>query len=233
VSLSPALTSTTADAYRLTRRALVIGGASAVAARALCGSATAAAPRFLRYTATHSFYGEIGSYSNAIEQSADMTVVRNEVHLLVSVFGIIVHREDAQRTEHWRQSRLVAFQGVTTVNGKALKITGTASEQGFNITTPGGTTIAPTDIRPSNPWSAGFLSSQTLLRTDTGTVEQVQISAPTSAIVTINRARVATRAYEVTATPAYKVWLDPLDIPVMFSVTDDSGLVTFTLTELQ
>jgi hypothetical protein len=40
-----------------------------------------------------------------------------------------------------------------------------------------------------------------------------------------------TQEYDISATPSYKVWLDERDVPVMFTVDDDSGLITFTLAE--
>jgi hypothetical protein len=193
--------------------------------------AAAVPSHLLRYRATHSLYGEIGTYANRIVQQGEAVTVNTEIHLLVSILGIVLHREDAEREEQWRGDRLIAFRGITTVNGEAVEIHGDARESGFEVTSPQGTVLAPATVRPSNPWSSLFLGSDTLMRTDSGVIEHVLISPPTNAVLKLQGTAVDTQEYEIHSSPAYKVWLDKYDIPVMFTVDDDSGLVTFTLTE--
>ncbi len=212
------------------RRSFLIGGIAATAW--ICGpwrQAAATSRSVLRYGVRHSRYGDIGSYANTIDRGVDGTIVRNEVHLLVKILGIVLHREDADRTETWSEDRLIAFRGVTTVNGESTTISGAASDMGFAVTTSKGTVMAPADIRPSNPWSGGFRLSNTMLRTDTGEVEKVQIGPGSPETISIGSKTIAATAYGIAATPAYKIWLDPNDAPVKFTVSDDSGLVTFTL----
>ena len=221
------------DAHpRMTRRALIVG---LMGAGAMCGipsSVSASArPRLLRYRASHSVFGNIGTYSNNIDEQGSMTVVRTQIHLLVSVLGVVLHREDADRSERWSGNRLVEFHGVTTANGQASEIWGEARSDGFAVTSAQGTIVAPENVRPSNPWSAGFLDADTMMRTDSGTVERVRISPPMSAAVMISNATIQTREYDISAAPSYKVWLDERDVPVMFAVNDKSGLVSFILTE--
>jgi hypothetical protein len=83
---------------------------------------TAAAPaaQVLRYHVKHAIYGDIGTYSNTVEQTGDTTTVLTEAHFKVGLLGIVVHREDAQREERWRGDRLVFFHGVTTKNVQSL-----------------------------------------------------------------------------------------------------------------
>jgi hypothetical protein len=183
----------------------------------------------LRYDAHHSVYGDIGTYTNSIEHDGAVTVVRNQAHILVKVLGIVMHREDADRTERWQDNRLVAFHGVTTVNGDAVEITGAAQGDDFVITSPEGKTEVPARVQPSNPWSAAFLKSDTMMRADTGNVETVRFSAGHPMAVTIAGTPVQVTEYDVASHPAYKVWLDAQNVPVMFSVDDESGLITFTL----
>jgi hypothetical protein len=185
----------------------------------------------LRYQVVHAVYGEIGSYSNLIDRTGDEISVRNEVHLKVSVLGITLHREDGERTERWKGDRLVEFHGRTVTNGDSTEVSGQAQGDQFAVTTAQTTILAPADVRPSNPWSGRILKSNHLLRSDSGRVEQISVSAPVAELVTINNLPVSTRRFAISSNPAYQIWLDEDDVPVMFSVDDESGLVTFTLVQ--
>jgi hypothetical protein len=201
------------------------------AAVAIAAAAAAAPPHVLRYRVTHSVYGEIGSYSNVIDREGGQTVVRNEVHLQVRLFGLVLHREDGVRTEKWRDDRLVAFHGVTVANGDRVAVDGAAEGDDFVVTSLQGRMVAPGDIRPSNPWSTAILASGTMLRSDSGAIERVEVGPAKDASVKLDGRVVAVRLYRIAADPAYRLWVDADGVPVMFSVDDESGLVTFTLTE--
>lgn len=184
----------------------------------------------LRYTIKHSVYGDIGIYSNTVERSGDITTVLTRSHIKVSVLGIVLHREDAQRQERWRGGRLIYFHGVTTKNGRALEVSGEAKGDSFVIASPRGTVAAPADIRPANPWSANFIGSGTMMRVDTGAVEPVHVSGGDETSVTVGGASLPTREYEIDGQTRYQVWLsEPQQVPVKFTIDDDSGKVTFTL----
>src|SRR5690349_8144274 len=88
---------------------LVLAAALAAPVRAADES-----PRVLPYKATHSKYGEIGTYVNTVTLKDGVTTVQTQVRLRVRVLGIVAHREEADRTETWKDGRLVAFHGVTT-----------------------------------------------------------------------------------------------------------------------
>ena len=125
---------------------------------------------------------------------------------------------------------MVSFHGVTIKNGQRLEVQGEARGDGFIITSPRGTFTAPANIHPANPWSANFLGSDTMMRADTGVVEPVRVSGGNAASVTINGEALRAREYEIDGKTRYKIWLSEADqVPVMFSVDDDSGVVTFTL----
>jgi hypothetical protein len=194
------------------------------------GAAVSAGTHVLRYRVKHSTYGDIGTYSNTVEQTGDTTTVQTEAHFKVSLLGIVLHREDAQRTERWREGRLVYFHGVTTTNGQKLELQGEARGDAFIIESPHGMVSAPADVHPANPWSANFLGSDTMMRVDTGVIEPVRVSGGAPETVTIDGATLPTREYEIDGKSHYKIWLsDAEQVPVMFSVDDNSGKVTFTL----
>src|SRR5213079_1562596 len=93
---------------------------------ALIGSmpALSASPERLVYRVQHSRYGNIGTYSNAVEKTGNVTTVTTEAHIAVSILGVVLYRQDIARQERWNADRLVSFHGVTTVNGRSYELSG-------------------------------------------------------------------------------------------------------------
>jgi hypothetical protein len=183
----------------------------------------------LRYRVHHSKFGDIGTYTNLVQTVGDVTTVRTSAHFLVKVLGVGLHREDAERTERWQAGRLISFVGTTKKNGDTVEVKGSASGNEFMIASPIGTFSAPATVQPANPWSAKCLNSTTMMRVDDGKIEKVQVSGGTETDITVDGATIPTRQYEIDGATRYKVWFDQHNVPVMFSVDDDSGKVTFTL----
>jgi hypothetical protein len=195
----------------------------------LNGVAAASAPLQLTYQVTHSVFGNIGTYINTVEPTSNGTTVLTRAHFDVKMLGVNLYREDAQRTEQWQGNRLISFQGVTNKGDASTVVRGEARGNSFVITSPQGTITAPATIHPANPWSANFVSSNMMMRPDTGRVERVQVTGGQEAVVTIDGVPVRTQKYEVDGSTRYTVWLDSRGVPVMFVVDDNSGKVTFTL----
>src|SRR5262245_52187362 len=80
----------------------------------------AAAPATYEYHVMHPTYGDIGSYTNYIERGADGVHVQTVARIAVKVLGVTLYRENADRTELWKNGRLVYFHAVTTKNGKRV-----------------------------------------------------------------------------------------------------------------
>jgi hypothetical protein len=183
-----------------------------------------------RYLAHHPAFGDIGTYSNTIERSGATMTVRTSVHLKVTALGVLLHREDAERIEQWKGDRLVYFRGITITNEKAMEVKGDALGEVFMITSPFGNVIAPATILPSNPSSPNFLNSTTIMRTDTGKIEKVHVSGGEKSVpINVNGSTVLARKYQIDGSIPYKIWIDERSIPVMFTVDDDSGEISFTL----
>jgi hypothetical protein len=125
--------------------------------------AWSAASERLVYRVQHPRYGNIGTYSNAVEKAGNVTIVTTEAHILVSVLGVVLYRQDIARQERWNADRLVAFHGVTTVNGKSIELTGSADGDRFVLMSPDGPIVAPASVRIANPWSAEVLHGDTHL----------------------------------------------------------------------
>ena len=191
--------------------------------------AMAEVPRQLVYDVKHSVFGDIGTYSNLIEQSGAIITIKTAAHFLVKALGVGLHREDAQRVEQWQGDRLISFHGVTVKNGDTTEINGEAKGSNFVINSPLGTITAPGSVKPANPWSTRSIDSTSMMRVDTGKVENVKISGGGETNVTVDGASTTAKEYDITGSTNYKIWFDKAGIPVMFVVDDDSGQVTFTL----
>jgi Family of unknown function (DUF6134) len=197
----------------------------------IAGPATAEGSAQFTYHVNHSVFGDIGTYTNTIESSRDSVTVKTQAHFAVKMLGVRVHREDAERTERWQGNRLVAFTGVTDKGDGPVEVKGEARGNNFVITSPQGTITAPASVHPANPWSSNFLHSNTMMRPDTGKLEQVRIGSGQETAVKLDSANIPAVKYEVDGSTKYTVWLDERGVPVKFLVDDDSGKVTFTLTK--
>ena len=197
----------------------------------LCSAAKAAVPMQLIYQVTHSKFGEIGTYSNTIEPGAgSSTTVQTKAHFVVKMLGITLHREDAERTERWQGNRLISFSSVTSKGGEPTVVRGEARGNSFVINSPQGTVTAPATVHPANPWSVNFLTSNTMMRPDSGRLERVRVSGGEETVVTIGGRPTRTRKYDVTGDGRYVVWIDGRGVPVQFAANDDGSTVTFSLT---
>lgn len=211
--------------HALTRAATLGVFAGALVA----GTARAETPAEFIYRVSHSTFGDIGTYSNTIQPGRDGTTVQTQAHFEVSMLGVRMYREDAERTERWQGNRLVSFHGVTDKGNGPAEVTGEARGNGFVITSSQGTVTAPASVHPANPWSNNFLSSNTMMRPDSGKLEQVQIGGGQETAVKIDGATIPAVKYEVDGSTRYTVWLDGRGVPVMFVIDDNTGKVTFTL----
>src|SRR6185437_1998657 len=101
----------------LTAAALGLASALFASARTACADT-----QTYQYEVEHPTFGDIGTYTNRIDQSGDRTHIKSVLHVAVRLLGIVVYRQDATRSEDWRKGRLVAFHGVTTTNGTSVEI---------------------------------------------------------------------------------------------------------------
>ena len=141
------------------------------------GPAAAETPAEFIYQVSHSVFGNIGTYTNTVEPTRDGTTVQTRAHFEVKMMGVRMYREDADRTERWQGNRLVSFRGVTDKGDGPAEVRGEARGNNFVITSPQGIITALWSVNPANPWSAGFLHSNTMMRPDSGKLEQVRIGA--------------------------------------------------------
>ncbi len=193
--------------------------------------ATAAQYR-LDYRASHSIYGDIGTYSNAIETDGDTTTVTTTLDIKVSILGVVAYRRSAHRVETWMGDRLVRFQGTSLLNGKTIVLSGAAQGDEFILTSPSGKVSAPPSIRVANPWTTNNLKGDTIFSPDDGAIRKARLTDAGEMSVIIQAQNIRAHEYDVALVGTakhYQVWFDAVGTPVMFRVFDSDGICTFTL----
>jgi Family of unknown function (DUF6134) len=192
----------------------------------------AAAPQKLVYSIHHSRYGTIGTYTNTVMRNGDDTTVTTEIRIAVSFFGVTLFRQEASRQERWNGERLVSFHGVTTTNGNAIELKGSAEGDHFVMNTPHGETVAPANVRLANPWSPGILGSNMLVTPDRGRLDEVRVSGGDAMTLSLAGHQVLAKKYEVyllDGRKKYEIDLDEHGTPVQFVLFNQDGSVTFSL----
>lgn len=181
------------------------------------------------YAVEHPTFGRIGTYTNIITQSNDHAHVVSLLHIAIRVLGFVVYRQDATRTEEWRGDRFVSFQGVTTTNGTSYDVSGRARGDVFVITTPDGETVAPADVRPSDPWSPVVLHTHVMMSTKTGKIETVRILGGNEVAATFDGQTRLVRRYVIDGHKRGIVWLDDHDVPIAFQIWEQSTPIKLVL----
>lgn len=183
-----------------------------------------------QYEVEHPTFGQIGTYTNTVDESGGRTHVESVLQIAVRLLGIVVYRQDATRSDDWCNGRLVAFHGITTTNGTRVDVSGEARGDAFVITTPDGTTLAPADVRTSNPWSPSILSAHVMMSTKSGRIEDVRISGGGEMPVTLHGKTRLLHQYLIDGQKRGVVWLDDRGVPTAFKLWEDGTPIQLVLT---
>jgi hypothetical protein len=185
----------------------------------LCAPAAVASTQILDYDVEHPWLGKIGTYVNDIVQDGATTTVTSRLRVVAGILGIVLHREDADRVEVWRDGRLVYFNGVTVINGKPFPVRGAARGNQFVVTSPNGTAIAPANVSSNNPWSCAFIHGTTIFAVNTGTVEPGRVTGGEQTMLVIGGKSFPAWHYRVESARTHaNVWLDRNCVPLKESV---------------
>ncbi|HUB96718.1 MAG TPA: DUF6134 family protein [Stellaceae bacterium] len=204
-----------------------------VAAAGIGGFALAparAAETVYDYHIEHPRYGDIGTYRNVIKQDGNGSEISTELRIAVKFLGIVVYRENANRTEEWQDGRLVRFDGVTDTNGSRIELHGEAKGDQFVMRTPNGTITAPANVHPSNPWAQTVLDTNMMMSAKTGRVEKVSVTGPADANVTFDGKDLRLKQYEIDGDKRQFVWFDDRGVPFAMRTVEDGSQVDFVLT---
>jgi len=188
-----------------------------------------AQPQVYEYRVEHPLYGEIGTYTNVVDQAGDRVDVHSNLHVAVKFLGIAVYRQDVDSAEHWENGRLVTFHSATTTNGEQTEVSGAAQEEGFMITRPTGTALAPANVYPSNPWSTNILDTNMIMSTKTGKLFNVHLGTTEEKLVVVHGQQALLREYQVVGEKRQVLWLDEQGTPVGFRTEEDGTPIDFVL----
>ncbi len=195
---------------------------------AVCPPAIAAQQAYT-YAVVHPLYGEIGTYTHAIDRTADMTRVDTHLRVAVRLLGMVAYHEESDGSELLRGGRLVSLQTVTNKDGKEIAVRGEAQGDQFVVSSPRGTVTAPADVALSDPWFLKRTGAGTVVSPKTGKVEAAQISGGVTETIVLHGVPVAARHFTVVSDKQEEVWLDCHDIPVMFRTVSEGTRIDFVL----
>lgn len=188
-------------------------------------------PQVYQYRVEHPLYGDIGTYTNIVTRSGDTANVETKLNVVVKLLGIVVHRQEAERVEHWQHDRLTLFRGVTETNGKPMEVDGEARGDAFVISSPTGTIRAPADIRPTNPWSPTVLNADVVMSTKSGRIFPAHLNDVKDEVVETAAGKPERlRRFDVMTDKPQTVWLDEHNVPVAFRTIEDGTPIDFVLT---
>jgi hypothetical protein len=194
-------------------------------------SPASAGQQTYNYVVEHPTYGKIGTYSDTVSQDKDQLRIDTRLRVAVRILGIVMHREEADRTEIWKGDRLISFHSVTTTNGKVLAVDGQAQGNEFVINSPLGTSVAPADVYTSSPWMARLSRPlATMMSTKTGKLEQARLVTAEQSVETVSGTPTPVRHFEISTDKLQDVWLDPRNIPLRFRTRVGGTPIDFNLT---
>ena len=182
------------------------------------------------YSVEHALYGNIGTFSDTVEQNGDTKRIDSKLRVAVRILGIVVHREEADRTEIWQGNQLISFHSITKVNGSAIEVNGEARPDGFAITTPSGTTVASGNVFPSSPWVAHLSDGPALMMsTKTGKLLPVTALGGEQTRIAVHGTDVAVHHYEFITDKRQDVWMNAEGVPVRFRTEQSGKPIDFVL----
>jgi hypothetical protein len=195
----------------------------------LAGAAPLQAAQLVyEYKVMHPQYGDVGTYTNIIEQSGGRTNVRTSINVAVKFLGIVVYRQEAQRQETWSSGRLAEFQGTTIINGNRTDVRGETQGDTFVVSGPKGTFVAPADVHPSNPWSAKLLEGDIMMSTVSGRLFRPEVRRSEETL-SLDGTAERLRRLDIFSDKHEVVWLNSNDVPVAFRAEEDGTPVDFVL----
>src|SRR5262249_22419253 len=196
----------------------------------LAGTAPAfAGQQVYTYSVVHPIYGEIGTFTDTIDRSAQTLRIDSRLRVAVRLLGVVAYREEADTTEILHGDRLMSLQSVTNKDGRHLEVHGEAQGDQFMVNCTLGTFTAPGTISPSDPWVVKRTGDETVVSTSTGRIIHVKVSGGDYDTVSMGGAAVSARHFVVSGDKRQEVWLDNRDIPIKFRTIEDGTPIDFVL----
>lgn len=195
---------------------------------ALCTPASAS-QQVYTYAVIHPVYGEIGTFTDTIDCTADLTRIDTHLRVAVRVLGIVAYREESDTTEVLQGNRLVTLLSSTNKDGTHIDVRGKAQGERFLVTATSGSMAAPADVAPSDPWVLKHTGIGMVVSTSTGKLVNIRVSGGEQTVISVHGVDVTTRHFLIVGDKRQEVWLDDHDIPVMFRTMEHGTPIDFVL----
>jgi hypothetical protein len=155
--------------------------AKAIAVAASFGIVLSATPasavqQLYTYSVTHPSYGTIGTLTQSIDRSLEVTRIDSRLCISVKQLGIVVYRQECDATKIMAGNRLVSLESVTEEDGRHLEVHGMAQGDQFVVNATTGSFIGPANTTPSDPWALKHTGEETVVHPSTGKLGHVRIS---------------------------------------------------------
>ncbi len=201
-----------------------------VGVTAMPGCARAEAPAgTYRYGITHPSFGDIGVYTNIITRDGDRVIVATTLEVEVSLLYLVVHHVEAERTQTWRDGRLMGYDSRTVRNGEEIRVRGRAVDDAFVIERPRGRALLPPDVFPTNPWSIQITRATSVMASENGELRNLWVIEGAKQRLEIKGEPRTARHFRVRGDMEQDIWYDDNDVPVKFIYSMGEDRVTFTL----
>ncbi|HLJ18893.1 MAG TPA: DUF6134 family protein [Stellaceae bacterium] len=181
------------------------------------------------YTVVHPTYGEIGTFTDTIDRSAETTRIDSHLRVAVKLLGVTAYREESDASEIMNGNRLVSLESVTNKDGRHLEVHGSAQGDKFMVNCTLGSFAAPGTIAPSDPWVVKHTGDDMVVSTSTGKIVHVQVTGGDYDLISMNGASVSARHFVINGDKRQEVWLDNRDIPIMFRTFEDGTPIDFVM----
>jgi hypothetical protein len=202
----------------MTGLSMIMGGAPALSGQ-----------QVYTYSVVHPYYGKIGTLTDTIDRSPEVTRIDARLRIAVELLGIVVYRQESDTTEVLRGGRLISLQSLSNKDGLRFEVHGEAQGNQFVVNATSGSFAGPATTAPSDPWVLQHIGEGTLVYPSTGKIIGAQVSGGDYETISVNGASLSARHFAVMGDNREDVWLDNLGIPVMFSTVEDSTTIKFVL----
>lgn len=207
-------------------------GTAFLVALTLIGDASAAT-RTDTYKVEHPLYGDIGTYVYNFDDANGVARITSQLHVAITLIGIVIYRQDSDQQEVLENGRLISLKSVTRINGRQSGVRGEARDGRFLVTSASGTTSAPADVLPSDPWSLKRIGAGVVVSTKSGKIYNVKVTGDEAETVLLQGTSSSTHHFRIrteTQEDKWEVWLDAQGVPIKFRSLEDGEQIDFILT---
>lgn len=135
--------------------------------------------------------------------------VEIEIELEVKLAFLTLFRYSHRNHEVWRDGRLVSLETRTDDDGTPYRVSGRATERGFEVEGSNGRLVLPASIVPTSYWNPATLDQSVLLDTQKGGLRQVAVRALGLETLTAGGRGVPARRYRMTGDLELDLWYSP------------------------